>query len=116
MNGLEVTNVALYPMKGTSALKAIADVQLNSTITLKGFKVFEGKDGFFVQPPQETGKDGKYYNRISWTDEVQESNFLFEAVLNAFTGGKSNSPKSAPAAKGAPSSKLPPRKTSQQAW
>lgn len=90
MNGLEVTNVELRAISGGS-LKAYADVTLNGTLVVKGWKVFEGSKGTFVKPPDIKGKDAegadKYFPTISFTDENGwKDNFVFDAVLAKYKG------------------------------
>lgn len=50
---------------------AFFDLQTDDGILLKGFKVVKGEKGLFVAPPNEKGKDGKYYDSIVLPKEMK---------------------------------------------
>ena len=50
---MKVTNVALYPIDGsTTALKAFAQVTLDGVLRLTGIKIFEGDNGPYISYPK----------------------------------------------------------------
>jgi len=77
-NGLKITNVNFRPWnRGSSSLVAFADVELNDTVTLSGFKVIRRKDGGLFAAPPSTEKmvegEKRYYDQVlfpkSWREE-----------------------------------------------
>ena len=79
---IEVKNMFKLNKKDSS-LKAYVAVVLDEKLLLKGIKVVEGKDGLFVAMPQQQGKDGKWYETVTFlTSEAKEA--LQEAVLKAY--------------------------------
>lgn len=59
INGLEITDVIVFPVKKKqedSSLIAFARLVLNDQLTINGLRVFEGKNGPFVRLPQEYNK------------------------------------------------------------
>jgi len=84
---IEVKNMFKLNKKDSS-LKAYVAVVLDEKLLLKGIKVVEGKDGLFVAMPQQQGKDGKWYETVTFlTSEAKEA--LQEAVLKAYEAKKS---------------------------
>ena len=76
-NGIEITNVDFRPWnKGSGSLVAFADVQLNKTITLSGFRIIRRKDGGLFAAPPSTKKvvDGedRWYDQILFPQEWRE--------------------------------------------
>lgn len=64
VNGIEITDVIIFPVKRekeveNSALKAFARIILNDQFIISGVRIFKGKNGCFVQFPQEYTKHGK---------------------------------------------------------
>jgi len=88
---LNITSVRFTPYN-KGALKGFADVELDNSLIIKGFKVFDGKSGLFVANPSNPTADKKYADNIFFTsgDEGElAKKQLSEAILNAF-GGQSN--------------------------
>lgn len=52
-------------------LRAFFDLELDMGITIKGFKIMEGINGFFVSMPSQK-KDNEYYDTIFCSKEVRE--------------------------------------------
>lgn len=50
--------------KGQSKLRAFFDLELESGIVIKGFKIAEGPTGMFVANPSEKDKDGKWWDKV----------------------------------------------------
>ena len=64
----------IYTIKNPSnSLRAYASlvIEVNNTtqMKIKGFKVFEGKNGLFAKPPQTKGKDKE--GSDTWYDDIQ---------------------------------------------
>ncbi len=53
-------------------IAAFFDVQTPDGITIKGFRVVTGSNGLFISPPNEKGKDGKYYESVILPKEMKE--------------------------------------------
>jgi len=81
--GLEFKVSRMHKLDGEGAIKAFCDVAISDEFIVKGFRVVEGKEGLFVGLPQDTGKDGKWYDRaFPLNASVREA--LNAAVLSAY--------------------------------
>ncbi len=73
----------LHRFDGDGATKAICDVAICEEFLVKGFRIVEGKEGLFVSPPREKGKDGKWYNNaLALTAQTKQA--LNEAVISSY--------------------------------
>ena len=59
----------MNPYEGDSKTAAFFDIETTEGITIKGFTLVEGTKGLFVGMPSEKGKDDKYYDKVSMTNE-----------------------------------------------
>ena len=50
---------------GDGSLKALANVRVADSLTIKGVRVFMGKSGLFISMPSKAGKDGKWFEMIT---------------------------------------------------
>ncbi|MFH1519372.1 MAG: SpoVG family protein [Candidatus Omnitrophota bacterium] len=89
-NKKEVAEMALdfkvtriHKFAGDKATKAICDVIIADEFVIKGFRIIEGKNGLFVGAPQESGKDGKWYNS-AFPITAQTREALNEAVISTY--------------------------------
>ncbi len=59
---------------GSGSLKAFFDVETADGITVKGFKIADGKNGLFVGVPSEQDKNDKtkYWDRVTMSKETKE--------------------------------------------
>lgn len=59
---------------GSGSLKAFFDVETADGITIKGFKIADGKNGLFVGVPSEQDKNDKtkYWDRVLMPKETKE--------------------------------------------
>ena len=66
---MEIEVADIRKIVGDSKLRALADVRVADCLVIKGFCVFEGRNGVFVGMPKKAAKDG------TWVDivEVNES-------------------------------------------
>ena len=51
--------------KSVGPLKAIADITIENSILVRGFRVVEGKHGVFVSVPQEQTKDRRWFDVVT---------------------------------------------------
>lgn len=70
--------ISCRPYSGDSNTKAFVDLELDSTLVIKGFTLVEGKKGLFLTFPSTKGKDGKYYNSVysldkEWKELLQDA-------------------------------------------
>ena len=80
--GFDLKVVRLHRFDSDSKTKAFVDVAIGDFI-VKGLRVVQGENGFFVDPPREKGKDGKWYSSFyPATQEAKDS--LSELVLAAY--------------------------------
>lgn len=84
---MNITEVKIYPFdtgNPESSLRAYADVVLNDTILIKGFRVMVSKNGgLFVGFPSRKGKDGKFYEMVEFKSDALQSS-LRSAILEAY--------------------------------
>ncbi len=64
-------------------IRAIVDIQTSEGFIVKGFKVIEGDNGFFVGMPSERTKSGKYLDLVKIADPYQKE-MLETMVLDAY--------------------------------
>lgn len=69
---MKVTNMKLS--KGTGSLKAFFDLETSEGITIRGFKVADGKNGMFISVPSEQDKNDKtkYWERVVLSKELKD--------------------------------------------
>lgn len=89
----------MKPFSGTGNLKAFFDVETSEGITIKGFKIADGKNGLFVGMPSEQDKNdkSKYWDRVVMPKEMKEA--LTGMALQEFSqlgGGNSSSRNDSP--------------------
>lgn len=84
---MNITSVKIYPFDlGTtqSSLRAYAEVILDDSVLIKGFRILASKSGgLFVGMPSQKGKDGKYYDQV----EIRTDDFkslLRSRILDAY--------------------------------
>ena len=87
----------IYTIKNPSnSLRAYASlvIEINNTtqMKIKGFKVFEGKNGLFAKPPQTKGKDKEgsdtWYDDIQFVDTTEENTFreeIYRTIVNEYS-------------------------------
>lgn len=83
--GLEFKVTRVHRFDGNGATKAVCDVSISDQFVVRGFRVVEGKKGLFVSLPQDSGKDGKWYD-TAFPLNAQVRQSLINAVLTAFAG------------------------------
>jgi stage V sporulation protein G len=64
-------------------IRAIVDIRTSEGFTIKGFKVVEGDNGFFVGMPSERTKAGKYVDMVR-VDEPELKEMLEAVALEAY--------------------------------
>ena len=53
------------------SINAFFDIQTDDGIIIRGFRIVNGSNGLFISSPDEKGKDGKYYERVSLPKEMK---------------------------------------------
>jgi stage V sporulation protein G len=82
---LKLTVTRMHRLDGNGHTKAFCDISILDSIVINGLRVVEGKEGLFVSMPQESGKDGKWYNTvIPLKKEIKEE--IEKVVLEAYGG------------------------------
>ena len=83
MSGLAKIEVVNLRRLENGKLKAFADVLLDETYLVKGFRIAEGSEGLFVGFPQQNGKNGRWYDTFqAINDEAKKR--LSEIVMAAY--------------------------------
>jgi len=80
---MNITVNRIYRFESDRPLKAFVDLIIEDALLIKGVRVLEGKNGLFVQMPQEQAKDKKWYDSIRClTQEARDK--ITEVVLCAY--------------------------------
>jgi stage V sporulation protein G len=58
---------------GSGKTLAFFDIETSDGIIIKGFRLVDGAKGMFISSPDEKGKDGKYYEKVTLPKEMKES-------------------------------------------
>ena len=86
-NGIEVTDVIIFPIRHRvegNSLAAFARIILNDQFIINGVKVHEGKNGPFIQFPQEYNKtDGKGYD-ICFPITAKMRSYVSDQILSQY--------------------------------
>lgn len=66
--------VNMKQSSGSGSLKAFFDLETAEGITIKGFKIADGKSGLFVGVPSEQDRNdkSKYWDRVLMSKELKE--------------------------------------------
>lgn len=59
--------------KDGGKMAAFFDIQTPDEITIKGFRLVDSVNGYFISPPSEKGKDGKYYDSVILPKEMKST-------------------------------------------
>lgn len=71
---MKVTDAKFFAVKGAGKVKAFAAITFNGELTVRGYKVIEGKDGLFVgKPSQLNEKDQKWYDNVNYVSQELQS-------------------------------------------
>ncbi len=86
---MKITRVRIFPFTTpTSRIRAYAEVELESVLTIRGIRILESKSGglFLGFPSQRTG-DGQYRDYVILSNREFEKGFR-EAILDAYRNYK----------------------------
>lgn len=66
--------VNMKSFSGANNLKAFFDVETSEGITIKGFKIADGKNGLFVGVPSDQDKNdkAKYWDKVLMSKKVRD--------------------------------------------
>ena len=78
----DVEVVEIRKAMGDGNLKALADLKINGNLLIRGFSVMQGRRGVFVGMPRKTGRDGKWFDILTPSDELKIR--FEEKVLEAY--------------------------------
>lgn len=83
MTRLAMEVVDIRKVNSDGALRAFADVKIGDSLIVKGFSVFNGKNGIFVSMPKKVGKEGKWFEVLTpLSDQFRQE--IEEKVLEAY--------------------------------
>ncbi|MFZ0392147.1 MAG: septation protein SpoVG family protein [Calditrichia bacterium] len=77
---MEVSAIRLV---SAGKIKAKVDIRTSEGFIIKGFKVIEEDNGFFVGMPSERAKTGKYIDTVKVEDPAQKE-MLESLVMDAY--------------------------------
>ena len=75
--------VDIRKINGDGNLRAFADVKFGGNLVVKGFSVVQGRNGIFVSMPKKAGKDGRWFEILTPTDEGLKHE-IQDKVLEAY--------------------------------
>lgn len=88
-NGLRYAVAKVTRLDNVKSLKGFVDVRVNDTFIIRNIKVINGKNGLFISPPSELGKDGKWHEIVTFPPEqMEERKRLQTIVLEAYLRGE----------------------------
>ncbi len=79
---MDITDVRIFPVSGSSNLKAFASLTLEDSFVVRGIKVIEGKNGLFASMPDREWKGSYYDVCFPVTNTLRED--IQKQVLNGF--------------------------------
>ncbi len=82
MKTMDVEVADIRKINGDGNLKAFADVKIGEGLIIKGFSVMKGKQGIFVAMPRKAGKDGRWFDIITTSNDLKRE--LEDRVLEAY--------------------------------
>lgn len=68
---MKITRMNLIEGKEGGKIAAFFDIQTPEEIVIKGFRLVSGANGLFISPPNDKGKDGKYYDSVVLPKEMK---------------------------------------------
>ncbi|SVA03207.1 uncharacterized protein METZ01_LOCUS56061 [marine metagenome] len=84
---MNITSVKIYPFDADisqGSLRACADVVLDDSVLIKGFRILASKSGgLFIGMPSKKGKNGKYYDQVEFKTDALKS-LLRNQILDAY--------------------------------
>ena len=84
---MNVTSGKIYPFDAgisQGSLRAYADVILDDSVLIKGFRILASKSGgLFIGMPSKKGKNGKYYDQVVFKMDALQS-LLRNQILDAY--------------------------------
>ena len=88
INGIEITDVIIFPIKKVikdSNVRAFAKVIMNDNFIINGIRVFEGKNGHFINFPKEykNERDKKGYE-VCFPVTSELRYYITEEVLKQY--------------------------------
>ncbi|MEI7905910.1 MAG: septation protein SpoVG family protein [Bacteroidota bacterium] len=77
--------VNMKQFSGAKNLKAFFDIETTEGITIKGFKIADGKNGLFVGVPSDQDKTdkGKYWDKVLMSKKLRDK--LTEIALEEYS-------------------------------
>ena len=74
----------IFRLNNSKSVKAYVDLSVNNALLIKGIRVFEGKNGFFmIMPQQRMRENNRYYETVRFlNDEVRQQ--IIEKVLTVY--------------------------------
>lgn len=69
---MKISRLTILKNTEGGKLAAYFDLELDSGIIIKGFRILNGRNGIIVAHPNEKGKDGKYYDKVLFPQEFKE--------------------------------------------
>ncbi len=70
---MKIARINKFKNNSGSKTEAFFDIQTDDEIIIKGFRIVNGPNGLFISPPDEKGKDGKYYESVILPKEIKNN-------------------------------------------
>ena len=87
VNGIEVTDVIIFPVRKLSEkskTRAFARLVINDQFIISGIKVMEGINGVFVRFPQESSSEGKTVD-VCFPITAELRVYLHDQILSQYS-------------------------------
>lgn len=84
INGLEVTDVIVFPVKNkleNNSVKAFARIILNDQLIINGVKILKGTNGLFITFPQEYSEKAQKGYDICFPITAKLRSYISDQVL-----------------------------------
>jgi len=91
---LEITDISITLATFPGKIKAFANIELGEVLTIDGFKVIQGDEGFWVgNPSRKDQKTGKFFNTVYFVGATKEEpnspgskfrNYVSAKILEAY--------------------------------
>ena len=80
---LDIKIIKIHRLPDGKKVKAFVDLGVNDALLIKGIRVINGKDGFFVTMPSEQGKNERWYERVRCLNK-EVKGMIEQTVLDAY--------------------------------
>ncbi len=70
---MKIVRMVPLEKKNGGKMAAFFDIETPDEIVIKGFRLVDSTNGLFISPPNDKGKDGKYYDSVILPQKMKSS-------------------------------------------